>query len=198
MSARRIARVLAMFGTIALVAIVIVTVSVVRRRSLERNLETVAGVVPGALLHAHNFHWTQMKGSQSQWVLKARDATYSNDKTSLVLSEAQVSMPGKDGKPIGLFAPVATLKLVGNHVVSAHLSGGVTVDYSDFVLTTADATFTPDEDRIQAPGPVKIEGEGLTVTGIGLTGHPKAETFQLLNQVSTRIMPRQKGASKIS
>lgn len=198
MSARRIAKVLAMFGIVALVAIVIVTVYVVRRRSLERNLETVAGVVPGALLHAHHFHWIQMKGGQSQWVLKARDATYSDDKTSLLLSDARVSMPGKDGKPVGLLAPIAALKLVGNHVVSAHLSGGVTVDYGNFVLTTADATFTPDQDRIEAPGPVKIRGEGLTVTGIGLTGHPKAEIFHLLEQVNTRIMPRQQGASKIS
>lgn len=198
MSARRIARALAMLGTVALAAIVIVTVYIVRHRSLERNLETVAGVVPGALLHAHNFHWTQMKGGQSQWVLKARDATYSSDKTSLVLSDATVSMASKDGKTVGLFAPSAILKLAGNHVVSAHLSGGVTVNYAGFVLTTPDATFVPDSDHIQAPGPVKIEGDGLQVTGIGMTGHPKAETFQLLNQVSTRIVPKKKGANKIS
>jgi LPS export ABC transporter protein LptC len=198
MGARRIAKVLAMFGTAALVAIVAVAVYVVRHRSLERNLNTVAGIVPGALLHAHNFHWTQMKGGQSQWVLKARDATYSADKTSLVLGDATVSMTGKDGKPIGLFAPVANLKLAGNHVTSAHLSGGVTMNDGGFVLTTDDATFSPDDDRIEAPGPVKIDGKGLSVTGIGLTGHPKAETFELLKRVSTRILPRQKGASKIS
>ena len=177
---------------------VAVAVHVVRHRSLQRNLDTVAGIVPGALLHAHNFHWTQMKGGQSQWVLSARDATYSADKTGIVLNDATVSMPRKDGKQMGLHAPVVTLKLAGNHVSSAHLSGGVVVNYGGFVLTTPEATFAPDQDSIQAPGPVKIEGDGVEVAGIGLAGHLKTETFQLLNQVSTRIVPRQKGARKVS
>ena len=80
MSPRRIARLLALFGTIALMVIVVVTVMVVRKRSVQQKMQTVAAIVPGALLHAHNFNWTQMRGDRSQWVLKAKDASYSNDK----------------------------------------------------------------------------------------------------------------------
>jgi lipopolysaccharide export system protein LptC len=67
------------------------------------------------------------------------------------------------------------------------MSGGLTVDYGDFVLITEAATLLPDEDQLRAPGAVKINGPGLDVAGIGLSGHLKAQTFQLLNQVKTKI-----------
>jgi LPS export ABC transporter protein LptC len=199
MSPKRIARILAWIGAVVLAMVLIVTVKVVRHRSAKQDLANSAATVPDALLHAHNFHWTQMKGDENQWVLKAKDATYAADKTSLVLSGADLSMIAKDGKSFELFAPAALLKLNGNHVSSAALSGGLIVHYGDFVLTTSEARFSPDDDRLEASGLVKIQGQGLTVTGIGLSGHPKAELFELLQQVSTEIVPRHKGAtSKLS
>lgn len=195
MSPKRIARALGVVGAVALCVIVIVTVRVVRHRSVRQALENAAGLAPDSLLHAHNFHWTQMKGGQNQWVLKAKDASYAADKTSLVLIGAELSMTATDGKRLELVAPQARLRLSGNHISSADLGGGLIVHYGDFVLSTEKATFAPDNDQLEAPGAVKIEGEGLTVTGVGLSGHPKAEVFQLLNQVSTEITPRHKGAS---
>src|ERR1700740_3354733 len=109
MSPRRIARLLALFGMFALMVIVVVTVIVVRQRSALQKLQTVAAIVPGALLHAHNFNWTQMRGDQSQWVLKARDANYSNDKTSILLVRPQLSMTAPDGKHLSLSALRAEL-----------------------------------------------------------------------------------------
>ena len=134
-----------------------------------------------------------MKGDQSQWVLwrPRGDASYSADKTSLVLTNAELSMTDKDGKHLALVAPHAKLALSGNHVSSANLSGGLTAHYGDFILTTEEATFSPDSDQIDASGLVKIDGQGLSVSGTGLSGHPKAESFELLKQVTTRILPRQ-------
>jgi LPS export ABC transporter protein LptC len=195
MSPRRIARVLASVGAVALVAIVVVTVWVVRHRKDVKVLTNAAGLLPGALLHARNFHWTQMKGDQSQWILQAKDASYAADKTSMVLKGADLSMISKDGKKVELVAPLATLQMEGNHIGRGDLSGGLTVHYGDFVLTTDQAIFAPDDDELQAPGAVRIEGQGLTVTGVGLRGHPKEEEFQLLNEVSTRIMPKAQHAN---
>jgi LPS export ABC transporter protein LptC len=197
MSPRRIARLLALCGTIALAFIFVVTVIVVRQRSAQQKLQTVAAIVPGALLHAHNFHWTQMRGDQSQWVLKASDASYSNNKTSILLVQPHLSMTAKDGKHVTLIASRAVLTVNGNHISRAVMSGGLTVDYGDFVLTTDTATLLPDKEQVHAPGFVKINGPGLNVAGVGLSGHLKAQTFELLNQVKT-VIEQKHGAAKAS
>jgi LPS export ABC transporter protein LptC len=194
MNPRRIARLLTLFGTAALMVIVVVTVIVVRRRSAQQKLEMMAAVVPGALLHAHNFNWTQMRGGQSQWVLKASDASYSNNRTSITLLQPRLSMVAQDGKHLLLTASRAVLTVNGNHIQRADMSGGLMVDYGNFVLTTDRATFLPDDDQLHAPGTVKISGPGLDVAGIGLSGHPKAQTFQLLKEVKTLIKQQRQPA----
>lgn len=190
MRPKQIAKALAAFGAIALAALVGVTIYVVHHRPGAPLVTAVAGLVPGSLLHAHNFHWTQMKGGEQQWVLTARDANYSNDKTSLLLNEPVVTLVSKDGKPVIVKAPKAVLDLDGNKVKRARLSGGTQIEYGDFVVTTDDATFLPETDQVDAPGFVTIEGEGIKVTGIGLTGHTKTRQFELLKQVTTDIAPK--------
>src|ERR1700740_1311245 len=108
MSPKRIAKALALIGIVALGAILMVTVWVVRHRTQEQRLVSAAGLLPSSLLHARNFHWTQMKGDESQWVLTAKDASYSTDKTTITLKDANVSMTAKDGKQMSLWAPRAS------------------------------------------------------------------------------------------
>src|SRR5579863_7979192 len=187
MSPRRIAKALALFGGVSLGAILIVTIWVVRHRTSVHKLASAAGLLPTSLLHARNFHWTQMKGGTNQWVLAAKDASYSNDQTSVTLKEATVTLITNDGKQVKLTAPNVVLTVDGNHIKRAQLGGGIEVVYGDYTVTTDQAEFTPDDDRLQAPGAVKIMGQGLTVTGVGLDGHPKTETFELLKEVSTQI-----------
>jgi LPS export ABC transporter protein LptC len=175
MSPRRIAKGLALFGGAALAVILIVTIWVVKHRTPEQKLASTAGLLPTALLHARNFHWTQMKGEASQWVLTAKDASYSADRTTVTLKEASVSMTSKEGKQVSLKAPAASLTMDGNHVKRAELDGGIVAKYGDYTLTTDQAVFTPDNDELDAPGAVKIEGAGLVVTGIGMSGHPKTK-----------------------
>ncbi|MGA7872660.1 MAG: LPS export ABC transporter periplasmic protein LptC [Candidatus Binatus sp.] len=190
LSPRRIAKALAGFGAVALVVLLVATVWIVRHRSATQVLQTAAGLVPGTLLRAHNFHWTQMKAGERQWVLTAREADYSADKTTLKLTEAVVTMVSSDGKPVTVNAPHADLTLNGNHVTRAYLTGGTIIHFGDYVLTTDSATFMPDDDKVEAPGLVTVVGDGLKVTGVGLTGHPKTRVFQLLTQVETVVTPK--------
>ncbi len=190
MSPRRIAKFLAGFGTIALVGLLVATIWIVRHRSAEQVLQTAAGLVPGTLLRAHNFHWTQMKAGERQWVLTAGEADYSADKTTLKLTDAVVTMVSSDGKPVVVNSPHADLTLNGNHVTRAYLSGGTVIHFGDYVLSTDSATFMPDDDKVDAPGLVTVVGDGLKVTGVGLSGHPKTRVFQLQTQVETIVTPK--------
>jgi LPS export ABC transporter protein LptC len=190
LSPRRIAKFLAGFGTIALVVLLAATIWIVRHRSAEQVLQTAAGLVPGTLLRAHNFHWTQMKAGERQWVLTAGEADYSADKTTLKLTDAVVTMVSSDGKPVVVNSPHADLTLDGNHVTRAYLTGGTVIHFGDYVLSTDSATFMPDDDKVDAPGLVTVVGDGLKVTGVGLSGHPKTRVFQLQTQVETIVTPK--------
>ncbi len=190
MSPKQIAKALAGFGAVALIILLIATVWIVRHRSAAQVLETAAGLVPGTLLRAHNFHWTQMKAGERQWVLTAREANYLADKTTLKLTDAVVTMASSDGKPVVVNAPHADLTLNGNHVTRAYLSGGTVIHFGDYVLSTDSATFMPDDDKVEAPGLVTVVGDGLKVTGVGLIGHPKTRVFQLSTQVETVVTPK--------
>jgi LPS export ABC transporter protein LptC len=188
-SPRRIAKFLAGFGAIALAILLVATVWIVRHRSATQVLQTVAGIVPNTLLHAHNFHWTQMKAGEREWVLTAGEASYSSDKTSLKLTNAEVTMTSSDGHPVVVNAPTALLAMNGNHVTRADLSGGTVIHFGEYILSTDSATFMPDADQVEAAGPVTVLGQGLRVTGIGMSGHPKSRIFQLHEQVETEFTP---------
>ena len=190
MSPRRIAKALAGFGAVALVILLVATVWIVRHRSATQVVQTAAGLVPGTLLRAHNFHWTQMKAGERQWVLTAGEADYSADKTMLKLTDAVVTMVSSDGKPVVVNSPHADLTLNGNHVVRAYLTGGTIIHFGDYVLTTDSATFMPDDDKVEAPGLVTVLGDGLKVTGMGMSGHPKTRVFELHTQVETEVIPK--------
>ena len=192
MSPKRIAKALAGFGALALVVLLVATIWIVRHRSAAQVMQTAAGLVPGTLLRAHNFHWTQMKAGERQWVLTAGEADYSADKTMLKLTDAVVTMVSSDGKPVVVNSPHADLTMNGNHVTKAYLTGGTVIHFGDYVLSTDSATFMPDDDKVEAPGLVTVIGDGLKVTGVGLSGHPKTRVFDLHTQVQTEVMPKSK------
>src|SRR5260221_9209067 len=174
----------------ALIVLLVAIIWIVRHRSATQVLQTAAGLVPGTLLRAHNFHWTQMKAGERQWVLTAGEADYSADKTTLKLTDAVVTMVSSDGKQVVVNSPHADLTMNGNHVAKAHLTGGTVIHFGDYVLSTDSATFMPDDDVVEAPGLVTVEGDGLKVTGVGLSGHPNTPVFQLHTQVETVVTPK--------
>jgi len=140
-SPKRAAGALAAVGAASLVAIALVAIPSMIHRDRNEALRKTLDLVPGALLHARNFHWTQMKGDRKQWELSAREASYSDDKTTLKLREPDLLMVLEDGKTLMLHAASAELKLNGKHIDEARLNGGLELKYGDIELSTADATF---------------------------------------------------------
>jgi len=194
MSPKRVAGALAAVGTAALIAIAWFAVPAVIHHNRDRALRRALDLVPGTLLHARNFHWTQMKGDRQQWELNADEAAYSNDKTLLNLRQPELTMVLDDGKTLVLHAASAKLKLTGNHIKEALLTGGLELTYGDLWFATGEATFWPDADTIQAPGPVHVRSPGFDVTGVGMEAHPRARLFALQHQVRTEIKREASGA----
>lgn len=193
---RRLAGLLGSLGAVVLAAVLVVSVWVVHQRTAEEALLKAAGILPNALLHARNFHWTQMKGDEKQWEIVARDASFSNDKKSLKLADAELSMVAASGAQVMIRTPRADLALQGNHVTLADLSGGLEAHYGDIVLRTASASFLPDQDELSAAGEVTIIGDGFKVTGVGLSSHPREQLFTLQQQVNTEFVPKSGGVKQ--
>jgi LPS export ABC transporter protein LptC len=190
MSPRRIAKALAAIGILALAVIVVAAVWIIRSRERERVvLAHSVNVVPGSLLHARNFHWTQMKGDKEQWQLVASEASYGENRSSLTLKDTKLTMVLDDGKPLSVQAQHVDLSLSGNHVKRAEFSGGLLLDYGDVRLKTAGGVFYPDKDLLEAKGPVEISGEGFKISGVDLQAKPRARTFTLEHQVVTQLTP---------
>jgi len=188
MSPRRIAKVLAGVGIAALAVIVVTAVWIIKSRERERELLAHSvSVEPGSLLHAKNFHWTQMKGDKEQWELVAKEASYGENRSSLVLKDSKLKMVLADGKPLSAQAHRVDLNLTGNHVNRAEFSGGLILDYGDVRLKTAGGTFLPDSDLLEAAGPVEIAGDGFKISGVDLEAKPRARTFTLKHQVVTDL-----------
>lgn len=199
MSPRRIAKALAGAGIAVLVVIVVAAVVVIKARERERNLLAHSiKVEPGSLLHARNFHWTQMKGDKEQWQLTASEASYGEDRSSLTLKDSKLTMVLDDGKPVSAQAKRVDLKLNGNHVNRAEFSGGLVLHYGDIKLTTQGGTFVPDSDMLEAQGPVEIAGDGFRIAGVDLEARPRARTFTLKHQVVTDLTARAARAAKHS
>jgi LPS export ABC transporter protein LptC len=197
MSPRQIAKALAGIGIAAFVVIVVAGGWIIKSRERERKLlANSISVIPGSLLHARNFHWTQMKGDKEQWQLVAEEANYSDDRTSLTLRQPRLTMVLADGKPVAAHAKLVLLSLSGNHVNKAEFSGGLVLHYGDISVTTEGGTFLPDRDSLVAQGPVEITGQGFKVSGVGLTAQPRAQTFTLLHQVVTDFTSGAARASK--
>jgi LPS export ABC transporter protein LptC len=186
MSPRHIAQTLAGIGIAVLLVIVVAAVWIIKSRERERKMiaDTIS-VEPGSLLHAKNFHWTQMKGDKEQWELAASEASYSDDRTSLTLKDSKLKMVLDDGKPVSGQAHRVYLKLNGNHVNRAEFSGGLVLNYGDIRITTQGGTFLPDTDLLEAHGPVEIIGNGFKVAGVDLVARPRARSFTLEHQVVT-------------
>ena len=101
MSPRRIAKALAGIGIAVLIVIVVAAVVIIKGRERERKLlANTVSVEPGSLLHARNFHWTQMKGDKQQWQLTASEANYGEDRSSITLKDSKLMMVLDDGKPL--------------------------------------------------------------------------------------------------
>ncbi len=186
-SPKMVAGTLAVVGAASLVAIAVVAIPKMIHGDPNAALRKTLDMVPGSLLHASNFHWTQMKGDRKQWELWAREASYSDDKTVLKLREPDLLMELDDGKIVKLHSATADLKMNGKHIEEAWLKGGLKIKYEDVEISMTEATFMPDRDVLQTSGPVEIQSPGFTVNGVGLEGHPKARRFALQHQVSTEL-----------
>ena len=79
------------------------------------------------------------------------------------------------------------LVLVGRELRALTLRGGVTVRLDDLELETGEATYDRARDLITSPGPVRMHGRTLDVSGRGMEIDVAPQHVRLLEDVHTTV-----------
>src|SRR5579875_2393218 len=109
MRLRHVARLIATLGAVALITVAFVAGRLMRSRAPDRALDSMLASIPASMVHANDFRWTQMKNGQKQWELTAREGTYSEDRTRVILDLATLRAWAQDGHQMVLHAAEGVL-----------------------------------------------------------------------------------------
>ena len=139
-------------------------------------------------LHLQEFSRTQIKDGRQTSQVKGKDAKYFSKEDVTYIKEATVRVFRNNAAPVDLHALSAKLYMDGEKLLRADLEGNVTASsQSGATLHTELATYSADEKLITAPGPVKIDGTGYTIEGVGMDMIVEADLISIHEQVRSRF-----------
>jgi len=104
------------------------------------------------------------------WEIVAREARYSEENHLVIVESPEFSFYSKDGDAFSLRSKEARLMLTSDkkeEVTRVELTGDLEMHVGEFVITTQEAIFETEQNRISSPAIVHIHGPGLAVAGQG-------------------------------
>lgn len=157
------------------------------------DLTTTPSAAPDSKFMLKEFHRAEIRDGRKVWEAKGSQGQYLPETNSALITNAELWMYQKDGKVITMTAGEALLHLEGAGLKGADASKGVIIIYNDQEkLETDSLTYDKANNKVSAPGFVKITGELLDISGDGLAGDLETKTFILKQNVSTTLKPKKK------
>lgn len=127
------------------------------------------------------------------WEIVARKARYSTDNHLVIVEAPQFSFYPKDGDAFSLRSREARVLLTADkkeEVLRIELSGDLEMQIGDFVITTQEAIFESEQNRISSPSTVQISGPGVAVAGQGYAVDVVNKYMTLDAEVQTTLSRR--------
>jgi lipopolysaccharide export system protein LptC len=136
------------------------------------------------------FTFTQTKGDKVQWQVDAKRARlFEQDKRAL-LDQVVVTLFGQQGRELTVEGDEGTLETDTKNFVLANRTEPLVVHTQNgYVIYTNHLAWVDDVREIRTNDPVRIVGNGLEVTGRGLTGRLDSEEFKVLEDVHVDVAP---------
>jgi LPS export ABC transporter protein LptC len=184
-------------------ALVFVLLAVVGHR-LVINRQTgdqkIAALTESAPLSATD-KWQQMNDftrvkfrpdGKKAWEIVARKARYSTDNNLVIVETPQFSFYPKDGDAFSLRSREARVLLTSDkdkkeEVMRIELTGDLELQIGDFVITTQEAIFESEQNRISSPSAVQINGPGVAIAGQGYAVDVVNKYMTLEAEVKTEL-----------
>jgi LPS export ABC transporter protein LptC len=104
------------------------------------------------------------------WEIVAREARYSVENHLVIVESPEFSFYPKDGDAFSLRSKEARIMLTSDkkeEVTRVELTGDLEMHVGEFVITTQEAIFETEQNRISSSAVVQIHGPGLAVAGQG-------------------------------
>jgi len=144
--------------------------------------------LPTVAQHIRSFRRIKVEKGRTLWEITARDAQYFDKQDEIVVREPQITFYLADGvRRAHVSGAEGRLVLAGRELKTFTLRGGVTVRLDDLEVETGEATYDRARDLITSPGPVRMRGRTLDVSGRGMEVQVTPQHVRLLEDVHTTV-----------
>ncbi len=138
----------------------------------------------GADVTLENIHYVETKRKTKEWELWAKSGQHYIQDDYSTLNDLTVTFYGEGGRVITLKGNKGSMK----QKKEIKVWGDVVITSSDGYRAATDSLrYDRDEQRITTEDPVKLEGKGVEVKGVGLVVDLKTKKITILKKVQTVI-----------
>ncbi len=130
------------------------------------------------------FVYRQTKDGMVQWEVAAQKAEVFEARHEVTLQDVQLRFFGHDGEEMVLHADEGMINTTTNDFELRNQKELIAIEFANgYTILTPHIHWVDANQEIRTPHPVTIQGNGLTITGIGLVGHLESEEFSVLDHV---------------
>lgn len=136
------------------------------------------------------FVFRQTKDGAVQWEVKAQQASLYEERNEALLKTVQVALLGAKGKELTVDGEEAQLNTATKDFLLANRDREIPIQLeSGYTVYSNHLKWTDQKQELSTSDPVRIEGNGLRITGVGLLGQLAREEFQVLDDVQVDVLP---------
>ncbi|MDT7043827.1 LPS export ABC transporter periplasmic protein LptC [Candidatus Nitronereus thalassa] len=130
------------------------------------------------------FVYRQTKDGMVQWEVAAQRAEVFEDKQEATLKEVQLRLFGQQGEEMMVDADEGVINTETKDFELRNRQDPIVIELKNgYTILTPHLHWIDANQEIRTPSPVTIQGNGLTITGVGLVGHLESEEFSVLDHV---------------
>lgn len=143
-----------------------------------------------------DFHRSETKDGKMLWEIRGTEAEFAPNSKAVLIKDCKLHYISKDDTPVILTSKQAKLYLLGTVITRAEFIGDVKMIHDkETTVTTQNAEYLREENRLIAPDDVKIVGKLYTITGKRLEGDLETRSFQILKDVKSHLKPKSSNAT---
>ncbi len=134
------------------------------------------------------FVYRQTKDGMVQWEVAAQKAEVFEARHEVTLEDVQLRLFGPDGEEMVLHADEGMINTETNDFELRNQEELMAIEFANgYTILTPHIQWIDANQEIRTPHPVTIQGNGLTITGIGLVGYLESEEFSVLDHVRVQL-----------